>query len=181
MDKINFQNGVTKLNKDTFDTFQNNIDTAKAEQSDLESLTSKVNTMETSVTEQLLDIKSDISELQVKETLLYSGNATAGQTITLNDDYTKYRFLYIVNGTSEQNWSGAMIGTTVNSGTEIYFIKGYLNVNKSSQIHIANLRRVSNTQLQVVECGYKVLTGNDGSASNTPFVSSNVKKIYGSL
>ena len=26
MDKINFQNGVTKLNKDTFDTFQNNIE-----------------------------------------------------------------------------------------------------------------------------------------------------------
>ena len=25
MDKINFQNDVTKLNKDTFDTFQNNI------------------------------------------------------------------------------------------------------------------------------------------------------------
>lgn len=28
MDKINFQNGVTKLNKDTFDTFQNNIENA---------------------------------------------------------------------------------------------------------------------------------------------------------
>ena len=25
MDKINFQNGVTKVNADTFNTFQNNI------------------------------------------------------------------------------------------------------------------------------------------------------------
>lgn len=28
MEKINFQNDVTKLNKETFDTFQNNIDSA---------------------------------------------------------------------------------------------------------------------------------------------------------
>ena len=34
MDKINFQNGVTKLNADTFTTFQNNIDEAKAEKSE---------------------------------------------------------------------------------------------------------------------------------------------------
>ena len=29
MDKINFQNGVTKVNADTFNTFQNNIDNGK--------------------------------------------------------------------------------------------------------------------------------------------------------
>lgn len=34
MDKINFQNGVTKVNADTFTTFQNNIDEAKAEKSE---------------------------------------------------------------------------------------------------------------------------------------------------
>ena len=34
MDKINFQNGVTKVNADTFNTFQNNIDEAKAEKSE---------------------------------------------------------------------------------------------------------------------------------------------------
>lgn len=34
MEKINFQNGVTKLNADTFNTFQNNIDKAKAEKSE---------------------------------------------------------------------------------------------------------------------------------------------------
>ena len=34
MDKINFQNGVTKANADTFTTFQNNIDEAKAEKSE---------------------------------------------------------------------------------------------------------------------------------------------------
>lgn len=28
MEKINFQNGVTKLNKETMDTFQSNIETA---------------------------------------------------------------------------------------------------------------------------------------------------------
>ena len=28
MEKINFQNGVTKVNADTFNTFQNNIETA---------------------------------------------------------------------------------------------------------------------------------------------------------
>lgn len=34
MDKINFQNDVTKVNADTFTTFQNNIDEAKAEKSE---------------------------------------------------------------------------------------------------------------------------------------------------
>ena len=34
MDKINFQNDVTKVNADTFNTFQNNIDEAKAEKSE---------------------------------------------------------------------------------------------------------------------------------------------------
>lgn len=34
MNKINFQNGVTKVNADTFTTFQNNIDEAKAEKSE---------------------------------------------------------------------------------------------------------------------------------------------------
>ena len=34
MEKINFQNGVTKVNADTFNTFQNNIDEAKAEKSE---------------------------------------------------------------------------------------------------------------------------------------------------
>lgn len=34
MDKINFQNGVTPVNADTFNTFQNNIDEAKAEKSE---------------------------------------------------------------------------------------------------------------------------------------------------
>ena len=143
-------------------------------QSDLDSIISNI-------TKQLLNIKSDITDLQTKEVLLFSGNATAGQTITLNDDFTKYRSLYIVNGTADTDWNGAMVGTTVNSDNEMYFTKGYLNVNKSSQIHIANLRRVSNTQLQVVECGYKVLTGNNGENSTTPFTSANVKKIYGSL
>ena len=32
MDKINFQNGVTKLNADTFNTFQNNIEKAFTEE-----------------------------------------------------------------------------------------------------------------------------------------------------
>ena len=32
MDKINFQNGVTKVNADTFNTFQNNIEKAIEEQ-----------------------------------------------------------------------------------------------------------------------------------------------------
>lgn len=146
----------------------------KANQSDLDEITSNM-------TNQLLNIKSDITDLQTKEVLLFSGNATAGQTITLNDDYTKYRFLYIVNGTANTDWNGAMVGTTVNSDNEMYFTKGYLNANKSSQIHIANLRKISNTQLQVVECGYKVLTGNNGENSTTAFTSANVKKIYGSL
>ena len=33
MDKINFQNGITKLNKAMFDTFQNNIDKGKVDKS----------------------------------------------------------------------------------------------------------------------------------------------------
>ena len=35
MEKINFQNGVTKLNKETMDTFQSNIETAIGELSEI--------------------------------------------------------------------------------------------------------------------------------------------------
>lgn len=140
----------------------------KANQSDLDEITSNM-------TNQLLNIKSDITDLQTKEVLLFSGNATAGQTITLNDDFTKYRFLYIVNGNSSQDWNGVMIGSTINSSNEMYFTKGFVNSSKNSQIHIATLKKITNTQLQVVECGYKTLSG------SSEFTSASVKKIYGSL
>lgn len=140
----------------------------KADQSDLDEITSNM-------TNQLLNIKSDITDLQTKEVLLFEGNATAGQTITLNDDFTKYRFLYIVNGNSSQDWNGVMIGSTINSSNEMYFTKGFVNSSKNSQIHIATLKKISNTQLQVIECGYKTLS------SSSEFTSASVKKIYGSM
>lgn len=62
MDKINFQNDVTKVNADTFTTFQNNIDEAKAE-------------------------KSEQIKTAVKSMLLNSvgGDSTIGANITFNE------------------------------------------------------------------------------------------------
>lgn len=45
MDKINFQNGVTKVNADTFNTFQNNIETAiSSTESTISTINSNVET-----------------------------------------------------------------------------------------------------------------------------------------
>lgn len=183
--------GTVPLSAQNLNKMQDNIDNAKAEKSELNNLVSEVDSLTLQVedkadqsdldeitsnmTNQLLNIKSDITDLQTKEVLLFEGNATAGQTITLNDDFTKYRFLYIVNGNSSQDWNGVMIGSTINSSNEMYFTKGFVNSSKNSQIHIATLKKISNTQLQVVECGYKTLS------SSSEFTSASVKKIYGSL
>lgn len=62
MNKINFQNGVTKVNAETFNTFQNNIDSA------INAVDDKINTTNTKVipdggiTGQILAKKSDANQ-----------------------------------------------------------------------------------------------------------------------
>ena len=109
---------------------------------------------------------------------LFNGCAQAGDTITLNDSFKKYRFLHVITGTTTKDFGGALVGSTVNSNEEIHCMKTWVNDVLSMQVHSVFLNVNDYTHLTVTNAAYKQI------ATNGVTVSSNVngcyvKKIYG--
>ena len=73
MDKINFQNGVTKVNADTFNTFQNNIETAM---NDISTTTVIDNLTSTSTTDALSANQGKILNDKISNLTTYSSQET---------------------------------------------------------------------------------------------------------
>ena len=72
MDKINFQNGVTKVNADTFNTFQNNIDEAKAEKSEQIKTAVYINKFTNVSTSTNVDFKTMFPNLSLSQVICFN-------------------------------------------------------------------------------------------------------------
>lgn len=167
MDKINFQNGVTKVNADTFNTLQNNIESAI---NDISS---------TTVIDNLNKMQADLQK-EIRGTILYEDSTGTTEDITLSDEYTNYKEVKIVYKCSSTQLATfnskeiPIIEATQNinleekyiGSTYIYIYNAYVslaennkivfNANRTAQINAETFVVDTNNPISVVKViGYK--------------------------
>lgn len=112
--------------------------------------------------------------------LLFNGVASAGDTITLKDDYTKYSLLHVVTGSDTEEYRSALVGSTLNIGEEIETGKIFSNNVGQMQIHSAVFATISPNTL-IVKSAYFQRTAADGKGNLGDTNECKIRKIYGSI
>ena len=180
MKLIEWINGITKLNKKTMDEFQNNISEAIQEASESGGdgiLTGSV------IGYNGEEIPEGYEEVEnfIK---LFEGNAGAGDTIELTEDFTKYKFLHIKTGDDEQVYDGILLGSTLNGNKGIDACKIWSFVSDTVpaqiQFHAVSLVTVDNTHLKVQGAFYQY-TARNGQADVLAPTICKVREIWGSM
>lgn len=126
-------------------------------------------------------MQENIENTIESKTLLWEGIASARDSITLNDDYTKYNFLHIVTGTETLDFGSALIASTISTGNEIDASKLYVNGNGQTQIHSARFFTTGNNKTLTLDNAIYQITSSANVASLKDPVACKVKKIYGTM
>lgn len=124
-----------------------------------------------------------INELKTNSTgkvLLFDGVASKGETLTLNDDYTKYNFLLVVTGSQTDDYGSVLVGSTLSTINEISVQKMFCTYNGQTQIHVCTFHVVDTNHLKINGAFWQRLA-NEGTSGLGILNDVYVRKIYGSM
>lgn len=116
-------------------------------------------------------------------TKLFEGNVTSGDTVTLLDDVSKYKFIYILTGTDSIIFESSLIASTLNSDFGIDASKNWCAVTDTMlpaiQVHAVGLTKIDNTHFTVRGAFYQYI-GQDGVGSLGNPIECKIREIWGS-
>ena len=167
MDKINIQNGVTKVNADTFNTLQNNIESAI---NDISSTTVIDNLTSTSATDALSANQGKILKDKIKGTVLYEDSTGTTSDITLSETAANFKKLEV-----QYNYSGICSSNTIENpnGKKMSLSVGFSVIQYNVARYQYRVISISETSITTDTAGYLSC-----SEAGTSGVSSTENKIY---
>lgn len=122
--------------------------------------------------------------IQNKLIELFNGVASAGDTINLKEDYTKYNMLHVVTGTATGEYQGALLGSTISTLNQIDTFKNWLYYSETTglnvQIHVASFTVIDSKTLTLLNAAFQNTARNNTANLQAP-TACKVRKIYGSM
>lgn len=107
---------------------------------------------------------------------MFYGNAKEGDAISLNDDFTKYKFLIVLTGTQTGYFGGELLAPILSKGNSMYIYASKIYANTypdyDLQFHVTTFNVIDTNNLSVRCSLYKQFEG-------STLYQCYVKDIYG--